>query len=1576
MESVEVSFSWNTHDAPPEIRNGEGYTDVAYGNGWFVALPTTSTTFSTPVSVQTVSVSTDASYWSTSTIPTTLSSWVKMTYGNNQFVAVASHGEGHILYSMATPLIDVQDFKWGVYYTGDDGKAIDIAYGDGIYVIIGNSGVRSFALSSYNLTLFPVYNPREVTSHTGVVTHGNGQFVVLLDDDFVFSSDSTRGPSSGSTDGSLVWTTHKITREHEHEDSVGYWVALEYGNGMYISIFHSTSTSSSSLMTSETGLEWKFINQWTSQNDLPRWRDIAFGLGLFVIVASSGNLRTAISVDGVHWNSTVTMSGNTKKSSWTSVAYGDGIFVATASLPGETDTNTGDSSPPSTISNQIPLIMSLVPDIPSVVKEQTQASTSLRGIWDLSIPIVDNTSICQVGIMRQIVRLPAYIRRPVVPICIRNVTGARTSTHHTREESIFTFDPQQPLTIAWPSLAPLHGSAYPLNADTLLPSCDNLTDDASADGVRRRSLLSSGGNLPCADRFPCSETSNSDNSVGAQRKREMCVHKANCLTTQSVKESSKAVGDLSQAVLTQKDILDDLNRGLTSVTTAANKMQDSLRKIRESVAENYRQLRTEFQSIEEKLTSSARAFHSMVVDFDSNLLQLDYLLALEEYSVDRNYMELRQKELLDLEFRGRALRLKRLRGAHTLRNLDSSCNTHITIPDPTIRHYDPVLQLNTLGSVERIYDGNGGSSVGGAFVGYRPVGSICSTQNYARWSDLVYEQAQLDADRTIEEVFSNVRLEEYIISNMVVDCFRIEYDRHPLLHLYSDLYNPAIDRAFSIADLKVSTVDVDNHLTSRKIVSQLQRARQAAETGSDDGVLSDVDYASIEYNLRIHWNRQPRVHFATEVDTIMWGRSRTDVLRRLAKIGHDEVRRWSDCTRPGHFSARNLSTDYCSSVDIDGSGASSEMDIARAFLRLLDRGSPCPLFEYHNATGTSDTSRGRWIYDHTSTAIPSKCNYREDTILLHFLLTITSDFMHGTLGEVVASPSATVTGNVITFPSRYTLQDSTVDGFTFINDVPPGASSSRNSNSTHLHLPKLLTYASWSKNSTTVDNTSASTFMWPRWDHLSELVRDEAVADSDGVDRSVDDGRNDVSTCCRGSNMYDAQYESVKRLRDLATQKKIFPESLTGDAREWYMNDWPIPYACLGPVVDVIEAWTEEGYMYDYENAHQVHYVHGVPLQTNTYGGNITLTSEQNPEETLNQPTTIVSFSQAIHDFLLGTYTLGWVPVPIPSAYRPSNSEWAVVRKTAQMNGTPIEGTSLQLINLRRWVNASNSSDQNDGDSSSNSTSTRTPVARFASGGYISRCGSYDITCAVFRRKDYSTGESTLKVRPFDHRHPYWTRDNELLYRRFFEDMVQHPDTVEEYHVNQHFIDLTKASMQTMDDVVNSMSDLDAFYEDVEETIKLHENKYSTLTKSAQDALTLAKRYNDEGVHIIETISKGEPLENTADDACTWPTFENPFNGDAINDVANIPTFFKNVLAYADKLVTFFTCQIIRIITSTILWTLTLLLLWSILHFILTEFKMVQFRVLKLLLAYVLIHYRLFIFAVFLMIIFEVGPFK
>lgn len=95
------------------------------------------------------------------------------------------------------------------------------------------------------------------------------------------------------------------------------WNGVAYGNGMFVAV-----ATSGQVMSSPDGIQWTLRSA-----PAKSWSCIAYGAGLFVVLSNSGTNQLLTSPDGINWtNRTLTHENR----GWRRVIYAGGRFVATA----------------------------------------------------------------------------------------------------------------------------------------------------------------------------------------------------------------------------------------------------------------------------------------------------------------------------------------------------------------------------------------------------------------------------------------------------------------------------------------------------------------------------------------------------------------------------------------------------------------------------------------------------------------------------------------------------------------------------------------------------------------------------------------------------------------------------------------------------------------------------------------------------------------------------------------------------------------------------------------------------------------------------------------------------------------------------------------------------------------------------------------------------------------------------------------------------------------------------------------------------------------------------------------------
>ncbi len=266
-----------------------GCSSVAFGNGVFVAMPSTGEASSTAYT------SPDGITWTARTLPAS-SYWFDVTYGGGLFVAI---GQSSI--SIATS-------PDGVTWTsrtapGGIGNPISVSYGNGRFVVgpISSAvGMTSTDGITWTATTFPT------TGYWYGIAYGNGVFV----------AGNTQGGAFATSVNGTTWTTRTSP------NGLGS-LYIVFGNGKFVA-----TNNSGVVFTSIDGISWTYKALGTPA--VPYLGKVAFGSGIFIIISGSSDSNFCwVSLDGNNW----TTKALPRSVTWSGVACGSDKFVAVATTP-------------------------------------------------------------------------------------------------------------------------------------------------------------------------------------------------------------------------------------------------------------------------------------------------------------------------------------------------------------------------------------------------------------------------------------------------------------------------------------------------------------------------------------------------------------------------------------------------------------------------------------------------------------------------------------------------------------------------------------------------------------------------------------------------------------------------------------------------------------------------------------------------------------------------------------------------------------------------------------------------------------------------------------------------------------------------------------------------------------------------------------------------------------------------------------------------------------------------------------------------------------------------------------------
>lgn len=272
----------NTYIQATVLPNSRAWTAVAYGNGVYVTLAS-----STAIGAYSV----DGITWAESTLPSS-SVWSNVAFGANLFVAIAASGTSYatspdgitwtgrtfpgssavyksivfgggkfvVLDQTTISLVSATGTSWTTGTLPSSQTWNGVAYGAGLYVAVATSSNIS-ATSNDGQTWLAGTIP---TSGYSTITYGATHFAIL----------GTTGAAAYSTNGTSWTATSSPTGFN--------WDLMAYGNGVMVGITN-TGASQSITTSHDDGLTWV-------KRPLPQsgtWNGIGYGNSKFVGVGLS-----------------------------------------------------------------------------------------------------------------------------------------------------------------------------------------------------------------------------------------------------------------------------------------------------------------------------------------------------------------------------------------------------------------------------------------------------------------------------------------------------------------------------------------------------------------------------------------------------------------------------------------------------------------------------------------------------------------------------------------------------------------------------------------------------------------------------------------------------------------------------------------------------------------------------------------------------------------------------------------------------------------------------------------------------------------------------------------------------------------------------------------------------------------------------------------------------------------------------------------------------------------------------------------------------------------------------------------
>ena len=324
--NTSIRGSWDNGNSIDEFsivtKTGEEqYGKVVYGDcngGVFVTIIST---YAGGVDGSTTCIySKDGTTWNTTTVSSSKHYWMDIAYGDGYFVMIAK--DGYCSYS-------TNGINWTDYYHTYIDNSTCICYGDKnkLFAVLGSGTMLSYCLSS-DLSS-KSWNGGSLAGMPTItdMCYGEGIYLAVC---------NTVNQYYQSNDG-ISWYANTITMSSGSTSTAydGCSYLKDYNTGVSRFIFYSTSTTGYLVSTAITAsLTWKpvsasvrFIDACNTTTN-PKLIMILSGKNVFRI----GDVTISSSGDITYTSTPVLYNGGVNYSSFTNVAYGNGIIVITGAI--------------------------------------------------------------------------------------------------------------------------------------------------------------------------------------------------------------------------------------------------------------------------------------------------------------------------------------------------------------------------------------------------------------------------------------------------------------------------------------------------------------------------------------------------------------------------------------------------------------------------------------------------------------------------------------------------------------------------------------------------------------------------------------------------------------------------------------------------------------------------------------------------------------------------------------------------------------------------------------------------------------------------------------------------------------------------------------------------------------------------------------------------------------------------------------------------------------------------------------------------------------------------------------------
>lgn len=307
-----VKDTWQNATFP---LSGYYWTDVAYGDGKFVAVAECSGGTSSTISAKQGVYSKDGITWNTMNLPSA-QHWGKICYGAGVFVTLSNGnivpGVGDTTDSFAGAW-STNGTSWTQFKAPLRTRFGPLIFGKDKFLAIETNSTTTSRSYMYSTDGKSWVSQTDFPIECADITYGAGKFVAVDDG----------GTIAYSNDG-LSWTKATISNIPGHDLDQ---CRICYGQGKFV-ILTETHYSGMACGYSMDGLNWSWtILPQSIQDSKIKATSIAYGNGVFIAVDDSqyyGSSQCLYSYDGVNWS----LCDFTGSGSWVKVVYGNNRFVA------------------------------------------------------------------------------------------------------------------------------------------------------------------------------------------------------------------------------------------------------------------------------------------------------------------------------------------------------------------------------------------------------------------------------------------------------------------------------------------------------------------------------------------------------------------------------------------------------------------------------------------------------------------------------------------------------------------------------------------------------------------------------------------------------------------------------------------------------------------------------------------------------------------------------------------------------------------------------------------------------------------------------------------------------------------------------------------------------------------------------------------------------------------------------------------------------------------------------------------------------------------------------------------------